>query len=243
MKKLIAIGIASVFAVAANAGPSECAKAPVEVEEAPLGATISAGYMTDYVFYGVDLGSNAPWFGIDYTITQLPVAVDVGVWYINPTDHGLDNDELDLYASVAGPSFYGFDTALTFTAFIFPELGDSHTYELALGVSRSLGVVDWEMSSHYDFELDAWYFETGVSKSFTITDKINLVLGAGIGYSIDYWSAGSDWNHAYVQASLPIALRSNVTLEPYIGGLFALDAVEAFQDDIVHGGVSISVKF
>ena len=239
--KYLTCSIIGAFALSANAG--DTGKAPVDavVEEAPLGATLSAGYMTNYVFYGVDLGSNAPWAGLDYSITALPVPVDVGVWYINPTDSNYD--ELDLFASVAGPSVYGFDTALTFTAYFFPESGANATYELALGVSRSLGIVDWDFKSAYDFELAAWYFETGVSKAFEITDKIDVVLSSGIGHSIDYWSAGGNWNHVYVQAALPISLRSNVTLEPYIAGLFALDAVDSFQDDIVHGGVSISVDF
>ena len=245
MKKLIAIGIASVFAVAANAGPSECAKAPVcdgaVVEEAPLGATLSAGYVSDYVYKGLDLGSNVPWVGLDYTITQLPVAVDVGVWYANATDS--DIDKLDAYASVAGPSFYGFDTSATFTAFFFPESSINTTYELALGVSRNLGFVDWDISGAYDFELEAWYFETGVSKGFGVTDDIDLVLSTGISYAIDYWTAGSDFNHVYVQAALPIALSSSVTLEPFIAGLFALDAIDAIQEDIVYGGVSLSVAF
>jgi hypothetical protein len=241
LKHLI-LGIVGAFALSAYA--EDCDKAPVEavVEEAPLGATLSAGYMTDYVFYGVDLGANAPWVGLEYTIPGLPVAVDVGVWYINPTETSFD-DELDLYASVAGPSFFGFDTSLTFLAYFFPESGADATYELALGVSRSLGFVDWEISPHYDFELDAWYFETGVSKGFGITDNIEVVVSSGIAYSIDYWSPGSNWNHIYVQAALPIALRSNVTLEPFIAGLFALDAVDDFQDDMVYGGVSLTVDF
>ena len=249
MKKLIAIGIASLVAVAANAGPSgssecaksECAKAPVEVAEAPLGATLSAGYVTDYIFRGVNLGSNAPWVGLDYTLTALPVPVDLGVWYANVTDS--DIDKLDLSASVAGPSFYGFDTSLAFVAYLYPESSIDTSFELALGISRSLGFVDWDMTSAYDFELDAWYFETGVSKGFDITDNIDLVLSTGIAYSVDYWAWGSDFNHVYVQAALPISLRSNVTVEPFIAGLFALDHIDAFQEDAVYGGVSLRVSF
>ena len=112
-----------------------------------------------------------------------------------------------------------------------------------LAVGTSLGFVDWSASAHYDFELDAWYFDTGVEKAFDISDNVALVVGAGISYQIDYFAAGSDWNHAYVQASLPIALRSNVTLEPYVAGRFALDAIEDWQDDLIHGGVSLSVSF
>lgn len=69
------------------------------------------------------------------------------------------------------------------------------------------------------------------------------MISGGVSYQIDYHVAGGQWNHAYAMISLPIALREEVLLEPYVAGLFALDAVEAFQDDIVHGGVSLSVSF
>lgn len=242
MKKTIAYGIAGVFAVAiANAGDSKGVNEAV-VAEAPLGGTISAGYMTNYIFYGVDLGSNAVWTGVDYTITETPIPIDVGVWYINPTDGNLD-DELDVYASVAGPSVAGFDTSVTMTGYFFPDSGADATYELGLGVSRSLGVVDFNATARYDFEIEGWYFETGVSKGIAISDSLEVVVSTGISYQIDYWSNGGDFNHVYVMASLPIALRSNVTLEPYVAGLFALDAIDNFQDDIIHGGVSLSVTF
>ncbi len=246
MKKTIAYGIAGAFAITvANAGDncadSTCDKCVVEavVEEQPLGATLSSGYMTDYVFYGVDLGGNAVWTGLDYAVAGTPLSV--GVWYINPTDGFLD-DELDVYASIA-QEVAGFDVALTMTGYFFPDSGSDATYELGLGIGRSLGVVDWNATGRYDFELEAWYFETGLSKGFAVSDNMELVVSSGISYQIDYWSAGSDFNHVYVMAALPIALRSNVTLEPYVAGLFALDAVDSFQDDIIHGGVSLSVSF
>ena len=248
MKLKAIIATIGVFAISfANAGDAGKAvadggKGVIATEEA-LGGTISTGYMTNYIFYGVDFGEDAIWTGVDYTISGLPLPLDVGAWYINPTSGPGDDDELDLYASVAGPSLAGFDTSLTFLAYIFPESGADETYELNLAVSRSLGVVDMHASAHYDFEIEGWYFETGVEKGFAVTDTVSLVVGAGISYQDDYFSAGGDWNHVYVQASLPIALRSNVTLEPYIAGLWALDAIEAIQDDIVHGGVSLSVSF
>ncbi|NNE90322.1 MAG: hypothetical protein HKN23_01620 [Verrucomicrobiales bacterium] len=223
-----------------QAGDPVVDKMPVEE---PLGATISTGYMTNYIFYGVDFGEDGIWTGIDYTLNMLPIPVDVGVWYINPVSGPGNDDELDLYASVAGPSFAGFDTSLAFTAFLFPESGGGETYEVSLGVGRSLGIVDLAASAHYDFEIEGWYFDAGVEKALGLTDNVDLVVSAGISYQNDYYSAGGDWNHVWVQASFPIALRSNVTLEPYVAGLFALDAIEDIQDDIVHGGVSLSVSF
>ena len=241
MKKTIAYGIAGVFAVmTANAGDKEVIEEEVVVVEEPLGGTISMGYMTDYIFYGVDFGGNAVWTGVDYAIANTPLSV--GVWYINPTD-GLLDDELDVYASLATGTYAGIETSLTMTGYFFPDSGGDATYELGLGLGGSLGIVDWSGTVRYDFEVEGWYMEAGISKGFPLTDIMEVVVSGGISYSVDYWGTGSDFNHTYVMASLPIALRSNVTLEPYIAGLWGLDAIDDFQDDIVHGGVSLSVSF
>ncbi len=239
--KLLAYSTVGAFAMTiANAGDygKGVVEAPVAVEE-PIGATISSGYMSNYVFYGVDFGGNAVWTGVDYAVAGTPLSV--GVWYINPTD-GLLDDELDVYASI-GQEVAGFDVSLTMTGYFFPDSGGDATYELGLGVGRSLGIVDWSATVRYDFEIEGWYMETGLSKGFAVADDIELVLSTGISYQVDYFSANGDFNHVYVMAALPIALRSNVTLEPYVAGLFALDAIDSFQDDIIHGGVSLSVSF
>jgi len=241
--KAIAYGIIGAFAISvANAGDYGKEVVPEVTVDNSIGATLSAGYMTDYVFYGGDLGDHGVWTGVDYSLGDFGVPLDIGVWYINPAD-GTPNDELDLYASYALPSYAGFDSSLNFLAYFFPESGADATYELNLAVSKSLGIVDMDVSAHYDFELEAWYFQTGLSKGFAIADGIELVAGAGIGYSIDYWQPGSKWNHVYVQADLPITLTDTATLTPYVGGIFALDALDELQDDFIHGGVSLSVSF
>jgi hypothetical protein len=222
----------------ANAGDAKAVTEAVVAEE-PLGGTISAGYMSNYIFYGVDFGGNAVWTGVDYAVAGTPLSV--GVWYVNPTD-GLLDDELDVYASIA-QEVAGFDVSLTMTGYFFPDSGSDATYELGLGVGRSLGIVDWNATVRYDFEIEGWYMETGISKGFSISDMMELVLSTGISYQVDYFASGGEFNHVYLMAALPIALRSNVTLEPYVAGLFALDAIDSFQDDIIHGGVSLSVSF
>lgn len=222
----------------ANAGDAKGVTEAVAAEE-PLGGTISAGYMSNYIFYGVDFGSNAVWTGVDYAIAGTPV--NVGVWYINPTDGNLD-DELDVYATIK-QKVAGFDLSLTMTGYFFPDAGADATYELGFGIGRSLGFVDWAATVRYDFEIEGWYSETSLSKGFAISDTMKLVLSTGIAYQIDYFSSGGDFNHAYAKAALPLALRSNVTLEPYVAGLFALDAIDSIQDDLIHGGVSLTVTF
>ena len=241
--KLLAYSTVGALTIAvANAG--EYGKGVVEpapvIEEEPIGATLSSGYMTDYIFYGVDFGGNAVWTGLDYAVAGTPLSV--GVWYINPTDGVLD-DELDVYASVALPEVAGFEHSLTMTGYFFPDSGGDPTYELGYGIGRSLGPVDWNATARYDFEVEGWYLETGLSKGIAISDNMELVLSSGISYQVDYFRNGGDFNHVYVMAALPIALTSDVTLEPYVAGLFALDAIDSFQDDLVHGGVSLSVSF
>ncbi len=239
--KLLAYSTVGALAISiANAGePKGVIEAPVIEEEPTIGATLSSGYMTDYIFYGVDFGGNAVWTGLDYAVAGTPLSV--GVWYINPTD-GLLDDELDVYASV-GQEIAGFDMSLTMTGYFFPDSGGDATYELGYGIGRSLGIVDWNATVRYDFEVEGWYMETGISKGFAVSDMMELVLSTGISYQVDYFSNGGDFNHVYVMAALPIALTSDVTLEPYVAGLFALDAIDSFQDDIIHGGVSLSVSF
>lgn len=229
---------AAVMMPLANGGDAKEVTEAVATAE-PLGGTISAGYMSNYIFYGVDFGSNAVWTGVDYAIAGTPV--NVGVWYINPTDGNLD-DELDVYATIS-QEVAGFDLSLTMTGYFFPDAGADATYELGLGIGRGLGFVDWAATVRYDFEIEGWYAETSISKGFALSDTIELVLSTGIGYQIDYFSSGGDFNHAFAKAALPVALSSNVTLEPYVAGLFALDAIDGFQDDLVHGGVSLSVTF
>ena len=239
--KQIAYGIIGAFTISvANAG--ETIEEVIIVDDS-IGATISAGYMTDYIFYGVDLGDNAIWTGVDYSLESVGIPIDVGVWYINSTSNPSDYDELDVYAGYALPSFAGIDASLNFIAYFFPEPDFDATYELNLGLSYDAGFVDVVGLVAYDFVIEGWYFMAGVSKGFAISDDIEIVLSATIGGQNDYWSSQNFWNDVQVRASLPIALTDTATLEPYIGGLFALDATDSFQDNIVHGGVSLSVSF
>ena len=230
--------------------PASSSKGVVdEVEvtlEKPLGLTLSAGYMSKYVFYGADFGDNGIWTGLDYTLTEGPVPIDIGLWYINvldPNEHGPD-DELDLYLSVGGPSVLGFDTNLIYTAFFYPEGTWGAAHELAAGFGRTLfGLADWQTSAHYDFDLGGWYMETALSRKISLTDKFGLSLSSGVSYQIDYNEIDGRWNHFFMMATLPITLRSNVVLEPYLGYVVTLDGLRYMDRNFLHGGVSLSVSF
>jgi hypothetical protein len=276
MKKAILVATIAAMTVGVNAGDwgkAPVGKAPIE-ECVDLGGSISAGYMSDYIFYGVQFAGDSVWTDVNYTFDNLAVPITVGAWYLNGINDdggagsGAEYDELDLYVSAALGTFAGFDVALGYTHFVFPEYrsnnpGPNGSYgEIGLDITRSLGFVDIAWNSNYALggggaSASGWYHQLGFEKSFGVTDSISLVLGAGVGYSDGYFdfvgATGSGWNHYYVTASLPIALNCRTTLTPYIGYNGAPDtwiadginvsSMGIDQSDILHGGVTLSVSF
>lgn len=247
------------------------AKAPIE-ECLDIGGSISAGYMSDYIFYGYRFARDSVWTDVNYTFDSLFVPVNLGAWYLNGIGGAPGYDELDLYVAAEIGSFAGFDVSLGYTYFFFPEAAGIGSYgELGLDISRSLGFVDFAWESNYAMlgrtgdTGGAWYHQASLSKEFGITDAISLVLSGGVGYSDGYASStylgitgaaqpGNGFNHYFITAELPIALNCRATLTPYISyngapdgwvadGVNGLFTPNGFQSDILSGGVSLSVTF
>lgn len=269
MKKAILVATIGAMTLGVNAGDwgkAPVGKAPIE-ECVDLGGEISAGWGTAYIFKGVQFADDNVWTDVNYTFDSLAVPITVGATYINGISNPTNFDELDLYANAAIGTFAGFDVALGYTHYIYPENrgprdGGQGFGEGGLEITRSLGFVDLAWESNYAFggggiAPSGWYHQLGVEKSFGITDSISLVLGAGVAYTDGYYDylggAGSGWNHYYATASLPIQLNCRTTLTPYIGYNGAPDTwiadgltapgVRQPQSDILHGGVSLSVSF
>lgn len=243
-------------------GKAPVDKTPIE-ECVDLGGQISVGYETDYIFNGVLFAGDSVWTDVNYTFDGLAVPVTVGVWYLNAiNDSALGGayDEINAYVKADLGTFAGFDVDLGYTHYTFPEFRSNFAPlggygEGQLGISRSLGVVDLKYSGAYAFgdgfiSPEGWFHELGVEKSFSLTDSISLVLGAGVAYSDGYWGT-SGWNHYYATAALPIALNCRTTLTPYLGYIGGPDTwvVDGIfggiepQSDLLHGGVSLSVTF
>jgi hypothetical protein len=279
MKKAMLVTAIGAIALGANAGDwgkAPVGKSPVIEECVDLGGQISAGYMTDYIFYGVRFAGDSVWTDVNYTIEGLPLPITLGAWYLNGiAEDSLGNggyDELNLYLSAALGTYGGFDVALGYTHYTFPEFRSNVAPvggygELGLDITRSLGFVDLAFESNYAMggggtSPSGWYHQLGFEKSFGLTDSIGLVVGTGVGYSDGYFAVGglvpnafsprsSGWNHYYVRASLPIELNCRTTLTPYIGyngspDTFITDGIAGSnkaQTDILHGGVTLSVGF
>jgi hypothetical protein len=263
------IRLLSLLILAAMTGldAGDWGKAPVDktpIEECvDLGAEISAGYETDFMFYGIRFARDSFWTDLNYTFDGLPVPITVGAWYLNGINGSAfagGFDQLNLYANAALGTFAGFDVNLGYTHYTFPEFRSNIAPlggygELNFNVTRTVGPLDLRYSMSYamgggGFAPQGWYHELGGEKTFPLTDSIGLTLGAGVAYTDGYWGP-SDWNHYFARVSLPIELNCRTTLVPYIGYLGAPDTwivdgafgANSPQSDILHGGVSLRVTF
>lgn len=266
MKKTILVAAIGALTLGVNAG--DWGKAPVTGKNViadcvDLGGEVSVGYVSEYIFYGARLANDSVWADVNYTFDGLAVPITVGTYYLNSVDQPVGFDELDLYVSAALGTFAGFDVALGYTHYIFPEPNFQGYGEIGLDITRSLGIVDLAYESNFAFggggaAPRGWYHQLGIEKSFGLTDNVSLVLGTGVGYSDGYHgifglARDSGWNHYYVTASLPIQLNCRTTLTPYVGYVGAPDTwiVDGLngigngnlQSDVLHGGVTLSVSF
>lgn len=271
MKKAILVAAISAMALGVQAGSWGKAVIPskhVIQDCVDVGGEISAGYMTDYVFYGVRFARDSVWTDVNYTFDNLVVPINIGVWYLNGINP-VNYDELNLYASADLGTYAGFDVELGYTHYFFPEARDTSYGEIGLNINRSLGFVDFYYSANYALgsarpgvgAAGGWYHQIGLEKTFGITDNVSLVADGGVAFSDGYWrhlpgvgGRTSGYNHYYVTLSLPIELNCRATLTPYIGyvgkggGIVGGHASQiqernATQPDILHGGVSLSVSF
>lgn len=98
--------------------------------------------------------------------------------------------------------------------------------------------------------LDGDYIELNAHKSFELNEWAAADITLGVSYSIDYWSAGSDWNHWYATLGFPLKATDYLTVTPYVtytDGLSATSDVAGIdgldEGDEFFWGVKASVNF
>lgn len=248
MKKAILVAIIGAMTLGVHAG--DWGEAPVDktpIEECvDIGGSISVGYDTDFVFYGARFTTDSIWTDVNYTIVTGIADLNVGFWYLDGIDDGYD--ELDLYVSTGLGTYAGFDASLTYIHYLFPSGGPS-TGDLTLGLGTSLGFADFSISATSGLDIgnfDYWYYEAGIEKAFSVTDSLELVVGAGLAYD-DGYKGVSDLSHYYVTASTTFELNCRASVTPYVSyqGAPTGWAADGYggQSDILYGGVSLSVSF
>ena len=211
--------------------------------ESPLSTALTVGYASTYEYRGYDLGDNL--FNVDLTSTYAvndKLSLSLGAWYGTLWDGNYN--ELDL----TGGATYDFGPlvgGVLYRHYIYDgDYSDNNEVGLSLATKDWNGLT-FSLASFYDFEFEGYYFELGAAYNRQLTDMVGLSLTAGVSYVIEYPNDTVDgFNHAFVQAGLPLTLKENVTLTPFIRGVFPIDALDdAGADDLVLGGANLTVTF
>jgi hypothetical protein len=209
----------------------------------PFTGEVSLGYETDYLFRGVTFGTDAPWAsgGLNLPLGHA-LNLDLGVWYINPTQDRPAFDELDLFTFL-NFRLLGLDASLGGTYYLYPE-EDLHSAELSLGLSRDLRFAELGVFVAHDFvRFGGWYGEARALRTIPLHADLDLNLGTGISRTAGYF-ANDGWNHAYLRAGLGWYLSPALTMNAYLGGNFPLAGLDGVEPgDTLHGGFSLSVGF
>ena len=226
---------------------------------AEIEAELYTGYHSIYEFRGVDFGDDLVDIGLDLNYELADgLSLNGGLWYASWDEAGGEGDELDLYIGLT-KTLGDFDVSVGYTKYIFPGASDINTEEVFIGISTELACGLGLSLTYYEDvdEIDGGYLEFEAGKSIELTECASLDLAAGAAWSYDYNSetvaAGggslSGFNHFYLSAALPITLKEDVTLTPYLKFVGADDDLANSSDasdgndDLFYGGVSLSIAF
>lgn len=215
------------------------------VEKSPLTGAVTLGYASEYEFRGLDVGDDL--VSADLTLTYAltdALSLYAGAWYGTLFDGNYN--EIDL---TAGANYdLGFGTGgLLYRHYLYDgDLSDNNEIGLTFSTDPELlAGVSFGLASYYDFEFEGFYFELGANYSRQLTDMLGLSLSTGVSYVIDYNGVDGDgFNHVFAQLALPVTLRENVTLSPFIRSTWAIEELEAAGgDDLLLGGANLTVTF
>ncbi len=209
---------------------------PLTATAGDISVSTSVDLVSDYVFRGVSLADTAIQPGVEVSKGDFTV----GAWF--STGFGntsiVAGDELDLYASYSVPLSDRFSTDVGVTYYHYPqggslfetEGGGAGSYE----VFASLGfdtVLAPSVSAYYDFTLEAFTLEGGISHSLPVADKTSLDLSGSAGL-VD--GDGFSYEYGLASASLGYGFTDNVSA--YVGGNFSINSEDALNfRDILEG--------
>ena len=238
---------------AASALVAGNAQAEVEYE-------LHAGYSSEYLFRGLDLGDNLVETGVNAATEWQGFGFSAGAWYgtfdapASPTlgTGSVTADELDLFAEVSKD--FGFVTAsVGYIAYIYPQSDSTKSLliqddlqEVTFGASHDFGFV--EASFVYYLVAgsgdNGGYMQADLDRSFELNQCLTLNLNTNVGYfgdegSFSAWTSrvSLDWGFAGTAKLSPFMAVSLDISESDATGVYVPDGNEFV------GGAMISASF
>ncbi len=243
IRNTISAALLACTAISAQAGAAAtAAPAPQAPSSSVWTGSVTLGYDTDYIFRGQEVSTDnvSTRLDLNYGLSA-GSTLNLNAWYTNSTDSNFD--ELNLTATVNYKLSDCMTIGPSLRHYSYPTSNANTELEFGVALGTAVGGLPVNLAAYYNEETEGYYLELGTSKSFKVSDTLNLVTSAAIGY-MDTDAGVSDLSHATVSVALPINLNG-VTLTPYVAGNFPLDGIDAIttQDDEIVGGVSLKVGF
>ena len=207
-----------------------------------LGAEISVGYDTDYIFRGANLGQDLLWSDVNVSTSLSDgLGLNIGASYANATDGG--DDELDVYAGIS-TDLGGMALDLGTTYYYYPGATGGNTLEFGAALGTSVGAFDVSAGLYHDIDTDNTYIELGIGTSVDLSDTLSLDIGATVGNNQNEVIGGQAEGLTALTLTVgaPIGLSDNASLTPYVGINVGLDDNDG-ADDEIFSGISLSVGF
>lgn len=200
--------------------------APMAAEAQDVSVSTSIDYVTEYVFRGISLESEAIQPGAEVSVGDF----SAGVWASTGlgSDSQADTDEVDFYAGYSFGLTELVSASVGGTWYHYPDAQD--TFEANLGVSFDT-LLSPSATAYYDFTLEAFTLEGGVSHSLPVAEKTSFDLGLTAGL-VD----GDGFSYEYGSASASLAYAFTDAVSAYVGGNFVVNSEDALDfEDFIQG--------
>jgi hypothetical protein len=210
-------------------------------ESIDLNYDLHAGYTSEYLFRGTNLGQDLTETGFDASADWNGLALSAGAWY-GSYEADTNLDELDLYGEVSKD--LGFATAAVGYIWYhnFDDLDDAQ--EVYFSFSKDFGFLEASLTYFLDVETDNdGYAELALGKSFELSPCLALNLGGVLAYLTEEGHLA----HFTSKVSLDWGFAENAKLSPFAAASIDLSgghgiAYGAAKNELV-GGTMVSVSF
>ena len=224
---------------AASALVAGNASAEVEYE-------IHAGYSSEYLWRGYDLGQDLNELGIDAATEYNGVGLSAGLWAAafdsSSTIYGNTGNDVDNEVDFYGEASYDFGFMTGAIGYIYywnvASLGKD-AQEVYFSASRDFGWANVSLAYYWDVDGDNDGYSTlGLSRSWELNSCVTL----NVGTNLDYFWEGTDFGSWTTKASLDWGFVESAKLSPFVA--LAVDlADKAGLDDELVAGSMLSVSF
>jgi uncharacterized protein (TIGR02001 family) len=223
--------------VVASAFAASNASAEIESE-------IHAGYTSEYLFRGLNLGQDLVETGVDLSTEYNGFGLSAGAWYGSFSDStGASFDELDLYGDVSKD--LGFATAsVGYIYYAYLGTAGADAQEVKFALAKSFYGVDFSLAWFWDIDLDNdGYTELAASKGFELSPCLTLSTSAVLGYLAEQ----SEFAHVTAKVALDYAYSETATISPFVAHSWSLTneagSTHANTDNELVAGTMLSVTF